>query len=165
MAEEPIYRAEAEDDEWREVTAEYRTGNSNKHAAQVRLSRGGAVEGNVGATELLEQIAADRGLPPREWALSFQARLRMGQVACTPIPLPEAGKGTGGVRWHKGKGSDRAGWHIGGVFAQFPELRPSSEQCCLVTRGTGRDGGPTLIILLGAGFPVRRGSRGAGAEG
>ncbi len=156
MADEPIPQPDADDDdEWQEVTSSYHRGESLRRGAFVRVSKYGAVEATVSATELVEEIATERGLTRSEWVFALRASVKKGQVACIPVPVAEAPRGAVQPRWYQGKSSVRSAWHIGGVFKDYPALQRNGEVKCLVTRGTGPDGGPALIIPVGAGLDTK----------
>lgn len=139
-----------EEDDWKRSTSGYERGDALKEGPWVKIARTGATEAGTEATAMALQVAKGRGFGQYDWAFDFYGSESKGQIRGVPIPLDKAIEGSCLVRWHLGKGSPRATWHMGGVFKDFKGLRPKSEVKCRVTIGTGRDGLPVLIIPVKA---------------
>lgn len=144
---------------WERVTSGYRRGDALQDGPWVTVAKSGATEAGTEATTMALEVAEDRGFGQHGWAFDFYANVKMGQVACVPIPLEEATKASGLVRWYDGKGSPRAAWHLGGVFKDYRELRPKSKVKCQVFKGTGPGGLPCLIIPVQTNLGTQTGSR------
>lgn len=162
MAEEdkvPANPAEDEADDWQRSTSGHERGDTQTEGPWANISRSGALEAGTEATALALEVARARGFSQYDWAWDFYGSAKLGQVQGVPIALDKATKGSCLVRWYKGKGSPRAAWHLGGVFKDFPDLRPKSGVRCRVTIGTGRDGLPVLIIPVKANLSTQTTSR------
>lgn len=130
----------------------------------VVVSRNGAIRANVEATAIALDIAKERGLGLHECSFDLYGSAALGLVACVPIPLDQATPVSVPVRLQVRKKSTRARWHLGGLLKTIPSLRTKADVKCSVTRGTGPDNLPALIISLRAEVPTLRSSRQAGAE-
>lgn len=167
MADEKIPKPGGTDgnEEWREVTSGYERGDGHKEGPYATVSKGGAVECGVEATALAEEIARERGLARHQWVLALRAGEKKGQVGCIPIPAEQATRATATVRWYEKTGSPRAAWHIGGVFKDYPTLRPKGTVKCLVSRATAPDGQPMLVLPVKAGISTQTATRDDGTPG
>lgn len=151
--EERDRREEELEDAWETVDESYEVADARKDGAMASVSKHGAVRGNVEASALLEEIAEERGLPPKQYLLEITTRVKQGQVGGIPREVADAPAGSVAVRWYEGKGSPRASFHIGAAFKKHPKLAPSGRTVkALVTKGTASDGKPLLIIAVKAGL-------------
>lgn len=152
-------------DEWGKVQSSWERGDGQKEGPFVAVSKKGAVQAAVEASEMLSRIVEARGLAPHTWVLDFRGNPKRGQVACIPIATAGAPRSAASVRWSKRQGSPRASWHIGGVFKDYPDLAPKSDVKCAVVEATGPDGLPVLIIPVKVGLGTGTGGKEGGTPG
>lgn len=140
---------------WKKITEGYERGDALKEGPYVHVSKAGALEAGAEATAMAIEAAQARGYGQYQWAFDFIANEEKGQIACIPIPMGQASKESAPVRWYEGKGSPRAAWHVGGVFKQCRSLQPKSDVKCYLTKVTGPDGLPVLIIPIKANLSTQ----------
>ncbi len=140
---------------WGDVTSGYERGDSHKEGSYITVSKHGAVDTSVEATDLILESARSRNLAMHTFVLSLKANEKTGQIAGIPIPVEQATKATPAIRWIEGSGSPTAAWHMGGLLKDYPTLRPKGTVRCPVSLATGPDGLPVLLIPIKAGVSTR----------
>lgn len=108
---------------------------------------------NRGATEIMDGVAntsADSYLV--KFGVDEETRTLAVYIASSQD------KGAMRIRRYSGKGGTRISFHMGGVFKEYPKLRPSSSMDYLVAVDTDDDGTPYMEIGIQAGLEGRKGS-------
>jgi hypothetical protein len=144
--------------EFEMVDADYRPRRGAvRGAAGGTVWETGLVKLNKNGNDEVKTVAEQSRVPLEHLAFRFGVDLAGGTVAAYAIGL-EPGQKAGTVR----KG-EQYSFHLGGVFKEYPRLRPASKriQCPVVAR-IDRKGVPYLLIALSAGTPKIKLKRGTG---
>lgn len=113
----------------------------NPSAAVVHPS--GVTVLNVTAAELFTRLALEAGLDPKEFAVVFGGDVVKRQVGCWMVDAKTLGATA--VRRRARRGMTL---YLSAVFADMPDLRPTSLQSCVVTEAT-EEGSHFAVIALG----------------
>ena len=102
---------------------------------------------NVGATALLDRVAREQELDPKQCVVGLYVAKEQSLVAVY-LEKPSDDSQIG-VRRLKGK-SPKAGFLMGGLFEEHPELKANFTRDCKISREVDASGVPHLVIPLGS---------------
>jgi hypothetical protein len=152
---------------WGDVQSGWQRGDGQREGAFVTVSKKGAVDASAETSQLLLEVAVERGLNKNGFVLDFKASVAKGQIACIPIPVQAATRSSAQVRWYEAAGlsTPRASFHVGGVFKDYPQLIPPSTVKCVVAKVIAPDGLPILVIPVKVGLGTQTTTRDDGSPG
>lgn len=110
---------------------------------------------NAGGSEALDALAVQAGLPVGQYAVRFGVDPERELIAAYVI---ESGAEGAMPVMRSGKGNVIS-LHMGGVFADYPLLRPAGKRTCVVMSRLDVEGKPCLIFALQTSLAARRTSR------
>lgn len=126
--------------------------------AGVLVGRTGLSTFNVGGTELMDGVALRLGLDPKNYSVTFGVNEKAGVVAIYPVVTLD-----GAVNSVRHIPKRRiATIHLGKVFEDYPDLRPSANRDCDLFPGPDGEGKDCIMIVVNGSFV--KGSKSAATQ-
>lgn len=145
---------------WKKVTKQFQVqGGAKREAAAVTLNEFGHTMGNAEGSAILFRSAMAQGIDPtREFLIDFAVNEERQSIATWATT--QATEGTTTVRLYKSGGSSWVSFHLGGAFAEAPDLRPTiKETRVLVHEELDENGIPMMVIPVKSGLAKNTQSR------
>jgi len=138
--------------QFKRVTRKYDVKNGARtKAAHVVVRVTGLTRASLLATRLADHLAVEAGLDPERYHLYFEADEKLGIVGGFACDATEPGA----MPVRRSDDGKSISFHLGGVFEDYPDLRPSGRRNCAVTRSVDQKGRPYLLIALGTSLSTR----------
>jgi len=116
--------------------------------AGILVGRTGLSKYNVGGTEMMDGVARKLGLDPKNFSVTFGVNEAAGVIAVYPVVTLEGAVNS--VR-HSPK-RRTASIHLGRVFEDYPELRPTANRDCDLFPGPDGEGKDCVMIVVNGSF-------------
>jgi hypothetical protein len=143
------------------TTAYHVQGGAAREPASVTIWKSGRSITNVEGGELLIALVTAAGQDPKRFLLSPGVDSENSVVGVAVVP-----SGVAGAITARPVGDERnIVLHLGGVFKEYPQLRPVGKRQYMVAVEPDEDGVMCLMIDLKSGIMKRAGTRGDGSNG
>lgn len=142
------------------VTSSYKVaGEALRDDPSVRIHPSGYSVANRGGSDLLDKVA---NTTEQNYLVKYGVDVETDTIAVYLGNTNETGLMR--IRRLQGKGGSRIAFHLGGVWKEYPHLRPASKGDYAVRYDTDADGVPCLEIAMQAPLNKRKGSADPGDE-
>lgn len=128
-----------------------------RNAEGLKTEASGRSETNTGCTRMLIQIAREEGKDPKKFGVAFgvdPATKQISVYVIDPVAEGETHQGeraVSAVREYRGR-SNQLGFHLGGVYEEYPALKVNFVRDCKVFRYNDA-GTPCMVIDLATAVP------------
>ncbi|MDF2628620.1 MAG: hypothetical protein K0R39_2451 [Symbiobacteriaceae bacterium] len=137
-------------DGFEDVNESYSSRETRRTASYGNTGKSGYTTTGVEARDYFDELVRKSGILREQAIFFYRANVALKQVSISVVKVGVKGEGAF-------KRSDRGyTFHLGGVFAKYPELRPLTPVKCPIFWGPD---GKALILSLGAGTAIVRRSR------
>lgn len=134
------------------------SGGARRDASGSTVNPSGLTPLNMNGSLIWMDLVKAAGLTLKESGAFFEADPDLQMVSATPLA-----PGTPGIMPVRVNESVVT-MHLGGVFEEYPQLRPTGRRAVTVTRGKDSQGRDCVVFLLGQAMTKRTTSRGSNSS-